>query len=124
MGVWLEGKPNKHPSAQGVGQLVEKMADPEWFLGTVCGNLGGRPNVLSNTHLSTTARSARALKGRCIEPTSPLPLAQCPNVAVNPETGEFVNTHVTYSTFESKCYDEDPSPHLGASFAFVQRGAS
>ena len=107
--VWLEGKPKKHPSAQGVGQLIEKMADPEWFPGKICGSLGGRPKVLSETNQSAIARSAMALKERGFEPTYPLVIAQCPNAAVNPETGEFVSKHVIYSIFESKCYDEDPS---------------
>ena len=108
--LYVEGTPKKRPSAQAIGQLLTKMDDPDWFPGKICGsgNLGGRPSVLSETNKAIIARSAMALKERRIEPTYPLVIAQCPNAAINPTTGEFVCKQVIYSIFESRCYDEDP----------------
>lgn len=106
----VEGSPKKKPSPQSIGQLLTKMDDPEWFPGKICGSgsLGGRPPVLSETNRAVIARSAMSLKEKGIEPTYPLVIAQCPNAAINPTTGEFVCKQVIYSIFESRCYDEDP----------------
>ena len=111
--LYLEGgKPKKRPTGEAIGQLINKMTtDSEWFPGKIMGSgsLGGRPPAISETNQSVIARSAMALKEKGIEPTYPLVIAQCPNAAVNPETGAFVCKQVIYSIFESKCYDEDPA---------------
>ena len=105
----LAGSARKRPTPQSIGQLLTKMDDPEWFPGKICGSgsLGGRPHVLSETNKTVVARSAMALKDKGIEPTYPLVIAQCPNAAINPATGEVVCKQVIYSIFESRCYDED-----------------
>ena len=89
--LYLEGgKAKKRPTGEAIGQLINKMTtDSEWFPGKIMGSgsLGGRPPALSETNQSVIARSAMALKVKGVEPTYPLAIAQCPNAAVNPETG-------------------------------------
>ena len=65
--------------------------------------------VLSSLVGYAIARSAMTLKEDIAEPTCPLVIAQCPNAAVNPETGAFVCKQVIYSIFEAECYGEDPA---------------
>ena len=90
----MEGKPRRHPSGQAIGQLlVEMMEDDNWFPGKIfgSGSLGGRPSALSETNKAVVANSAMALKEKGTPPTYPLIIARCPNAALNPETGDFVD---------------------------------
>ena len=109
--LYVKGPGKKHPTNAAISQFLKKVADdPDWFPGKIggSGSLGGRPPVLSQTNQRAIARSSMALKERGVEPTYPLIIAQCPNAARNPHTGEPVCKHVVYDILERLCYDVHP----------------
>ena len=110
--LYVEGRTRQHPSEAAVTQFFDKVdKDPDWYPGKIgmSGSLGGRPKVLSGTNQHVIARSAMSLKENGIEPTYPLIIAQCPNAAMNPFTGEAVGKQVVYDVLERLCYDIDPN---------------
>ena len=45
--VHVQGRGQKHPSPEAIGQLIKKMTDDDdWFPGKVYGSLGGRPSLV------------------------------------------------------------------------------
>ena len=74
--MYVQGRPQKHPSDEAVRQLLIKMADDkDWFPGKVYGSLGGRPSQIPETSKAAMAKSAMALKSRGVEPTYALVIA-------------------------------------------------
>ena len=98
-----------HPTDAAVRKLFEKMdGDADWYPGKTYGSAGGRPCAISGTNKAVIARSIMALKESGAEPTYGLAIAQCPNAAVNPDTGAPVTKKRIYDIMRSHCYDEDP----------------
>ena len=110
--VRTSGQQPTHPTCNSLKALFEKIdADPSWYPGKKDEDATppGPLPVLRGVKRKAVAEAAMALKRRREEPTYSAIVAQCPNAALNPQTGDAVTPKLIYNVVKQDCYDKDPA---------------
>lgn len=109
--VQTSGPEPTHPTCNSLKALFEKIdADTDWYPGKRDEDATppGPLPVLRGVKRKAVAEAAMALKRRHEEPTYSTIVAQCPNAALNPETGDVVTKKLIYKVVNEDCYDKTP----------------